>query len=122
METNSGRIDSAQVNKELVGEAIRIFSILPYPEKRSLLVSFSQMADESVNDSPLDQISLDMLTCREQQVLVLVAHGYSRREIGVSLRISANTAARHIANIYRKLDISTSAEAAKAALAAKLIT
>lgn len=51
------------------------------------------------------------LSKRESEVLLLVANGYSRREIGGCLGISPNTAARHIANSYRKLDISTVAEA-----------
>ena len=44
-------------------------------------------------------------------MLVLVANGYNRKSIGASLGISVNTAARHIANIYSKLGISTVAEA-----------
>ncbi len=61
------------------------------------------------------------LTEREQEVLVLVAHGYSRRAIGQSLSISMNTAARHIANIYAKLGVSTVAEATQWAYSRRLI-
>ena len=56
------------------------------------------------------------LTAREQQVLVLVARGYNRKKIGRTLSISASTAAKHISNIYRKLGVSTIAEATRMAL------
>lgn len=56
------------------------------------------------------------LTEREKEVLVLVASGYNRKEIGRALRISACTAAKHISNIYRKLGVSTIAEATRVAL------
>ena len=56
------------------------------------------------------------LTDREAEVLVLVASGYNRKEIGRTLRISACTAAKHISNIYRKLGVSTAAEATRVAM------
>lgn len=67
------------------------------------------------------RVRTDALSTRESQVLVLVANGYSRSEISHTLDISPNTAARHIANIYRKLDISTVAEATTYAIAAGLV-
>ena len=60
------------------------------------------------------------LTQREREVLVLVANSYTRAEIASTLGISPNTAARHIANIYRKLDISSVAEATNYAISTKL--
>lgn len=56
------------------------------------------------------------LTDREKEVLVLVASGYNRKEIGRTLAISACTAAKHISNIYSKLGISSVAEATRMAL------
>lgn len=56
------------------------------------------------------------LSKREHEVLVLVSNGYSRREIGEALEISVNTAARHISNIYRKLGVTSVAEATRYAL------
>lgn len=106
-------------HKDLVGQAISIFSKLPYTEKQILLRRFTRMTDGPVSTGR--SFAVDSLTCREHEVLTLLAWGYTRREIGVSLEISTNTSAKHIANIYRKLDISTSAEAVKAALDAGLI-
>lgn len=68
-----------------------------------------------------DKYSVDCLTSREREVLTLVASGYSRKEIGEALEISGNTAACHIASIYRKLDIRTIAEATIVAIRCKLI-
>lgn len=61
------------------------------------------------------------LSRREHQVLVLVGHGYTRRDIALSLGISFHTAARHIANIYSKLGICSVAEATAYALQHNLI-
>ncbi len=56
------------------------------------------------------------LSKREQEVLVLISNGYNRREVGDSLGISINTAARHISNVYRKLKVTSVAEATQFAL------
>jgi len=63
-----------------------------------------------------DQRSACDLTVRENEVLTLVASGYTRAEIGNSLSISSTTAASHIASIYRKLDVSSIAEATHCAI------
>ena len=47
------------------------------------------------------------LTRRELEVLRLVASGQSNREVAASLVISEKTAARHVANIYAKLGLSS---------------
>jgi DNA-binding CsgD family transcriptional regulator len=47
------------------------------------------------------------LTRREVEVLRLVAAGQSNREVAAALVISEKTAARHVANIYAKLGISS---------------
>jgi len=62
------------------------------------------------------------LSQRETQVLVLIAHGYTRRDVALSLGISSHTAARHIANIYSKLGLSSVAEATQYALEYNLIS
>jgi len=56
------------------------------------------------------------LTKRESQVLTLIAHGYTRKEVGSALKISHNTASTHVSKIYEKLDISTIAEATHVAM------
>lgn len=55
------------------------------------------------------------LTAREQEVLRLIARGLTMVEIAAALGISQNTCATHTKAIYRKLDISSRAQAALAA-------
>ncbi len=52
------------------------------------------------------------LTPREQEVLRLLARGIRINEIAETLGISRHTAGDHVKNIYRKLNISSRAEAA----------
>ena len=62
--------------------------------------------------SPREPISpLDKLTPREQEVLFLLAKGYSTRETAQSLVISPNTVRNHIQNIFQKLHVHRRAEA-----------
>ncbi len=49
----------------------------------------------------------DSLTPREREIATLAERGLSNREIAEELTISQATAARHIANIFRKLSISS---------------
>jgi DNA-binding NarL/FixJ family response regulator len=47
------------------------------------------------------------LTAREVEVLRLVAAGKTNREIAAALVISEHTVARHLQNIFAKLDVSS---------------
>jgi len=52
------------------------------------------------------------LTPREAQVLALVAHGYTNREIAATLVISVKTASVHVSHILAKLNVPNRREAA----------
>ncbi len=54
----------------------------------------------------------DRLTRREVEILRLLGKGLTAADIGVALGITRNTCSTHIRAIYRKLGISTRAEAA----------
>ena len=56
--------------------------------------------------------SLDVLSSREREVLVLVADGLSNAAIANHLDLSEHTVKRHVANILVKLDLPTRAAAA----------
>jgi DNA-binding NarL/FixJ family response regulator len=58
---------------------------------------------------PLHEVSL---TDRETEVLLRVAKGYTLPEIGVQLGLSRHTIADYVKQIYRKLNVSSRAEAA----------
>jgi pimeloyl-ACP methyl ester carboxylesterase/DNA-binding CsgD family transcriptional regulator len=54
---------------------------------------------------------LAVLTARERQVLQLIARGSTNREIADRLVLSERTVARHITNLYAKIDARSKAEA-----------
>ena len=56
-----------------------------------------------------DQTAL--LSPRENEILLLLSKGLLYKEIGASLNISANTAKKHVMNIYQKLHINSRAQA-----------
>jgi DNA-binding CsgD family transcriptional regulator len=52
-----------------------------------------------------------LLTGREQEILNLIAQGYTNRQISRQLSISESTAENHIHHIYIKLRVSNRAQA-----------
>ena len=62
-----------------------------------------------------------LLTEREVQVLKLVATGKTNRAIAVKLNISEKTVARHLSNIFNKLDLSSRTAATAYAYDHKLV-
>jgi DNA-binding NarL/FixJ family response regulator len=69
---------------------------------RRLLAHFEQQA------APLPDTAL---TNREKDVLLLISKGFTLPKVADMLAITRNTAAGYVKNIYRKLNISTRAEA-----------
>jgi len=59
-----------------------------------------------------DNIPHVQLTDRENEVLLRVAKGFTLPEIGVQLNLSRHTIADYVKQIYRKLNVSSRAEAA----------
>jgi DNA-binding NarL/FixJ family response regulator len=66
---------------------------------------------EAIDRRPGGQPAANGLTDRELEVLRLVAAGRTNRAIGEALVISHKTVARHIANIFIKIDVSSRAAA-----------
>jgi DNA-binding NarL/FixJ family response regulator len=56
---------------------------------------------------PAFDTELDQLTPRERDVLRLIARGYTYKEIGRELFISAKTVESHVSSVLRKLQLST---------------
>jgi DNA-binding NarL/FixJ family response regulator len=67
-------------------------------------------APAAVEDEPFG------LTPRERQVLALVAHGATNREIGLELHMAEKTASVHVSRILAKLDVRSRTEAAAVAV------
>ncbi len=49
---------------------------------------------------------LDMLTTREQEVLRLIARGYTYKEVAERLHLSTKTIESHVSSVLRKLQLS----------------
>ena len=62
-----------------------------------------------------------MLTARERDVLILLAHGCTYGEIAERLGISAHTVGTHVKHCYRKLGVRSAAHALTRALELRLV-
>jgi len=63
-----------------------------------------------------------LLTAREREVVALITHGMSNRQIASRLSISARTVETHISRIYRKLNVQSRGQAAYIAISLGLAT
>lgn len=63
------------------------------------------LVDELIATAPLVQTTEENLSNREKEVLVLIARGYTNREIAEQLTVSINTIKTHRLNIYQKLNL-----------------
>jgi DNA-binding NarL/FixJ family response regulator len=74
---------------------------------RRVIAYFAAKSRPQANAMPRVQ-----LTDRENEVLLRVAKGFTLPEIGVQLSLSRHTIADYVKQIYRKLNVSSRAEAA----------
>lgn len=63
-----------------------------------------------IDDAATTESSIASLTVREREVVALIARGSRYKTVADELGISAKTVESHIANIFRKLDVSTRGE------------
>lgn len=73
------------------------------------------MADDS------DAIQLDILTCREREIIICVGQGLTNRQIAEKLFISVNTVKNHMKNVLEKLLLNNRAHLAAYAIQHGLI-
>jgi DNA-binding CsgD family transcriptional regulator len=94
-----GDADTGQLEIEAARKTFRQLGALPD------LARVDQLLETSASPSGCG------LTPRELEVLRLVASGKTNRAIALTLRISEKTVARHISNIFLKLDLPSRAAA-----------
>ena len=115
----SGYVPKRAAPDELVS-AIRAASrgeVFLYPSLAGRLVQdYLQRGPAGERDAAEDE-----LTPREQEVLTLIAEGFSNNEIADRLVISAKTVDRHRENIMRKLNLHNRVDLVKYALRKGLI-
>jgi len=64
---------------------------------------------------------LDQLTAREQDVLLLIARGYTYKEIAGRLHLSVKTVETHVSNVLRKLQLTNRHELTRWAAQRRMI-
>jgi DNA-binding NarL/FixJ family response regulator len=84
------------------------------------LAGFVLDAFATVPVGPVDP-DLDQLTAREQQVLRLIARGYTYKEIANDLTISVKTVEAHVSAVLRKLQLSNRHELARWATERRIV-
>jgi DNA-binding NarL/FixJ family response regulator len=65
-----------------------------------------------IDEGTADRTGLERLTAREREVVLLIARGYTYREVASNLGISVKTLESHMHNIFRKLEIASRHELA----------
>ena len=68
-----------------------------------------------------DREKLESVTKRELQALILVANGYSNKDIAIELNISERTVKNHLSSIFKKIDVDDRTQAAVFAIKNNLV-
>lgn len=71
--------------------------------------------------APTSDAELDLLTPREQDVLLLIARGYTYKEIATRLHLSVKTVETHVSRVLRKLQLSNRNELTHWALRRRMV-
>lgn len=103
---------------KLVDSILRVYegSSVIHPSITSkLLNEFTRLSS-----NPHDE-GLRDLTLREQEVLSLIARGYSNKEIAKTLFLSEKTVKNHVYNIFRKIQVADRTQAAVFAIKNNLV-
>lgn len=108
-----------------VDRAFDEFGVFAFIEKEAFdRRAFGDTVADALRSTPAPPPSADSLvtglTDREQEVLTLLTHGYTNREIAEALLITPNTVKKHVDHILQKLGVSNRAAAVAAALRAGL--
>ena len=116
---------AAVFQHEVIDEFERLRAMLPESRFEEARAAGSAMTKEDAGAYALEILTQeplkedappDGLTPREAEVLSLIAAGRSNREMADDLYLSIRTIERHVANIYRKIDVHNRAEAARYAI------
>jgi DNA-binding CsgD family transcriptional regulator len=97
-----GDRDGARLEVDAAARAFRVFGAAP------ALAELERPATDRHADAPM---APGGLTARELEVLKKMAQGKTNRAIARELEISEKTVARHVSNIFTKLDLSSRAAA-----------
>lgn len=103
-------LDDARTAADELAAARRTFAELGAdPAEREAAALLEEPAGPQ---GPSTTVDAHSLTAREVEVLTLVAVGLSNRQLARELVISERTVARHLSNIFTKIDVASRTEAA----------
>ncbi len=88
----------------------------------ALKLLVQHLPDGSARPAYVPDSGEESLTCRELEVLRLVARGLSNAEIGDHLGLSKRTVSSHLEQVFEKLSVASRTEAVAQALRAGLLT
>ncbi len=108
-----GDTDGAQMEWDTASRVFRQFGAAP------ALAAVEALLNERSRPAPADAGGL---TAREVEVLRIVARGRTNRQIAAELDISEKTVARHVSNIFTKIDVSSRAAATAYAFTHRLVS
>lgn len=83
----------------------RIGRVVDFLRAVDTVVAGGVVVDPEVVSSMFATAAVDRLTPRESEVLAMMARGASNSEIAASLVVSDAAVAKHVANIFAKLDL-----------------
>lgn len=90
-------------------------SYMSPPAAKKLIGEFTRLTNAR------EEQKLNGLTAREEEVLLLLAHGHSNKQIGAALSISEKTVKNHVTSIFRKIGVGDRTEAALYAIRKGLV-
>jgi DNA-binding CsgD family transcriptional regulator/tetratricopeptide (TPR) repeat protein len=108
-----GDKDGAEMEWDTASRVFRQFGAAP------ALAAVEALRNERTAPAPADAGGL---TGREVEVLRLIAQGRTNRQIADELTISEKTVARHVSNIFTKLDVSSRSAATAYAFTHRLVS
>ncbi|HJZ36131.1 MAG TPA: response regulator transcription factor [Solirubrobacterales bacterium] len=85
-----------------------------------VLDAFSGRSDSAEPPTRIDP-ELDSLTAREHEVLLLIARGYTYKEIAARLHLSVKTIETHVSSVLRKLQLTNRNELTRWAAQRRMI-
>ncbi|AKV55587.1 LuxR C-terminal-related transcriptional regulator [Bifidobacterium actinocoloniiforme] len=98
-----------------VHEGYAVFS----PKLAGFVLSAFQ--DGASDEGPAHDDELDRLSGREQEVMRLIARGYTYREVASELFISVKTVETHVSSVLRKLQLSNRSELTRWAVDRRIV-
>lgn len=107
-------------NKILINDELTL-NISSFPSDNHLLDKVFKELIPSDKESLNNFLRYQTLTKREKQILKLLSNGCSNKDVSDQLLITLHSVKTHRKNIYKKLDVNTTTELVRLAIAMELL-